>query len=69
MISLRLPPDIDMRLDDLAKRTGRTKRYHVRQAILEYLDVVADAAVAEERLRDVGETVTWEEVKARLDLS
>ncbi|MEC9343769.1 MAG: TraY domain-containing protein, partial [Pseudomonadota bacterium] len=33
MLALRLPADIEKRLDDLAKKTGRTKSYYARQAI------------------------------------
>lgn len=66
MLALRLPQDIEKRLDDLAKRTGRTKSYYARQAIIQHLDDLEDIAIAEERLREAGETLSWEEVKARL---
>jgi RHH-type transcriptional regulator, rel operon repressor / antitoxin RelB len=66
MLALRLPPDIEKRLDDLAKKTGRTKSYYARQAILAHLEDMEDVAIAEERLREAGETLSWEEVKARL---
>jgi RHH-type rel operon transcriptional repressor/antitoxin RelB len=51
MLALRLPPDIEARLDALAKRTGRTKSYYAREAILEYLDDLEDIYLAEQRLR------------------
>ena len=38
MIGVRLSSDIEKRLDALAKATGRTKTYYVREAILEHLD-------------------------------
>ena len=66
MLALRLPPDIEKRLEDLARKTGRTKSYHARKAILDHLEELEDVALAEERLREAGETMTWEEVKARL---
>lgn len=66
MLALRLPPDIEERLDDLARKTGRTKSYYARQAILAHLEDMEDVAIAEERLREAGETLSWEEVKARL---
>ncbi len=37
MLALRLPPEIEMRLDALAKRTGRTKSFYAREAILQHL--------------------------------
>lgn len=47
MLSLRLPPEIEDRLDALAERTGRSKSYHARQAILEHLDDLEDMYLAE----------------------
>lgn len=50
MLAIRLPEDIEERLDALAKRTGRTKTYYARQAILEHLDDLEDVFLAEKRL-------------------
>jgi predicted transcriptional regulator len=38
MLALRLPPEIEARLAELAKRTGRTKSFYAREAILNHLD-------------------------------
>ncbi|PYT47539.1 MAG: hypothetical protein DMG47_01460 [Acidobacteria bacterium] len=35
MLAIRLPQSIEKRLEELARRTGRTKTYYVREAILE----------------------------------
>jgi RHH-type transcriptional regulator, rel operon repressor / antitoxin RelB len=53
MLALRLPPEIENRLDALAKRTGRSKSYYAREAILEYLDDLEDIYLAEQRLADL----------------
>jgi RHH-type rel operon transcriptional repressor/antitoxin RelB len=53
MLALRLPPDVEARLDELAKRTGRSKSFYAREAILEYLDDLEDIYLAEKRLEDV----------------
>lgn len=37
MLALRLPEEIENRLDELARRTGRSKSYYAREAILEKL--------------------------------
>ena len=47
MLALRLPPEIEAQLDDLAKRTGRSKSIYARTAILEYLDDIVDVYLAE----------------------
>ena len=54
MLAIRLPEKIEKRLDRLAKRTGRTKTYYVREAILEHLQDIEDLYLAEgalERIR------------------
>jgi RHH-type transcriptional regulator, rel operon repressor / antitoxin RelB len=38
MLAIRLPASIEKRLERLAKRTGRTKTYYAREAILQHLD-------------------------------
>ena len=51
MLAIRLPEDLEKRLEELAKRTGRTKTYYVREAIVEHLDDLEDLYLAEARLQ------------------
>lgn len=51
MLAVRLPIEIEARLDALAKATGRTKSYYVREALLEHLADLEDLYLAETRLR------------------
>jgi RHH-type rel operon transcriptional repressor/antitoxin RelB len=73
MLAVRLPADIEKRLDALAKATGRSKSFYVREAILEYLEDLEDIYLAEEVLVRVrrGEERTYpiEEVEKRLGLA
>jgi RHH-type rel operon transcriptional repressor/antitoxin RelB len=55
MLALRLPPAIEARLAELAKRTGRTKSFYAREAILSHLDDLEDIYLAENRLNDLRE--------------
>ena len=50
MLAIRLPESIERRLDKLAKRTGRTKTFDVREAILEHLADLEDIYLAERTL-------------------
>jgi RHH-type transcriptional regulator, rel operon repressor / antitoxin RelB len=50
MLAIRLPRSIEKRLEKLARRTGRTKTFYVREAILEHLDDLEDLYLAERRL-------------------
>jgi RHH-type rel operon transcriptional repressor/antitoxin RelB len=65
MLAIRLPEEIEKRLDALSKATGRTKTYYAREAILEYLDDLEDVYLAEQRLADLragrSSTITLEE--------
>ncbi len=50
MLALRLPPEIEARLAELAKRTGRSKSFYAREAILKHIDELEDIYLAESRL-------------------
>jgi RHH-type rel operon transcriptional repressor/antitoxin RelB len=63
MLALRLPPDIERRLDELARKTGRTKSFYAREAIIEHLEDLEDIHLAEERHRkDSGKRISLEEL-------
>lgn len=53
MLAIRLPADIEQRLDALAKRTGRSKSYYARTAIVEYLGELDDRHLAGHRLNSL----------------
>jgi RHH-type rel operon transcriptional repressor/antitoxin RelB len=55
VLAIRLPPEIEARLAELARRTGRTKSFYAREAILHYLDELEDLYLAESRLEDLRE--------------
>lgn len=46
MLALRLPPEIEKRLDALAKKTGRSKSFYAREAILRHLEDIEDQLLA-----------------------
>lgn len=72
MLAIRLPAEIEERLEALAKATGRTKTFYAREAILEHLSDLEDVYLAEQRLVDIqsGKTKTLplEEVMRRYGL-
>ena len=49
-ISIRLTPEEEERLDQLASRTGRSKSFYVRTALHEHLADLEDAFAADESL-------------------
>lgn len=50
MIAVRLPPAVEKRLERLARRTGRSKTFYVREAILQHLEDLEDYYLAVQRL-------------------
>lgn len=63
MLAIRLPADLERRLDDLARKTGRTKSFYARQAIVEHIDDLEDAYLAQERHhQDSGERISLEQM-------
>ena len=68
--SIRLPEDVERRLDALAQRTGRTKAFYIRQMILSHIDEIEDyylAADVVEHLRK-GEERTFSTQQVKQDL-
>jgi RHH-type rel operon transcriptional repressor/antitoxin RelB len=73
MLAIRLPEDIENRLDNLARRTGRSKTFYAREAILQHLADLEDLYLAEQvalRIRSGEEsTSTIDDMEARLGLA
>jgi RHH-type rel operon transcriptional repressor/antitoxin RelB len=66
MLALRLPAEIEKRLEALAKKTGRTKTFYAREAILRHLEDLEDFHLARRRLERGGERVTLDELEREL---
>jgi RHH-type transcriptional regulator, rel operon repressor / antitoxin RelB len=73
MLALRLPPDIEERLNKLAKRTGRSKSYYAREAILEHLDDLEDIYLAERELEAIrsgaAQTISLDDLMKRYGMA
>ena len=72
MLTIRLPEEIESRLAALASRTGRSKTFYAREAILTYLEDLEDYYLAAQVVADIRKgaekTYNNEDVKAALDL-
>ncbi len=53
MISLRLDKELEQRLNILAKETGRTKTFYVREAIKDKLEELEDIYLSEQVLNRI----------------
>ena len=72
MLAVRLPADLDARLTNIAKKTGRTKSFYVRLALAEQLADLEDYFLAEDRMADIrsgkSKTIPLEDIMAEYGL-
>jgi RHH-type transcriptional regulator, rel operon repressor / antitoxin RelB len=70
--SIRLPHEIEDRLESLSVKTGRSKSFYVKEAILDHLDDIEDTYLAEKRLERINsgrtQTISLQEVMRRYDM-
>jgi len=69
MLAIRLPADVESRLEALAKSTGRTKTFYAREAIMEHLADLEDYYLAVERTKSGGKGIPLDEVEQRFGLA
>lgn len=68
MLAIRLPEDIENRLSQLAAKTGRTKTFYAKEAILAHLDEMEDKYLAMSRMEHPGKRWTLDELEQESDL-
>lgn len=72
MLAIRLPEEIESRLEHLAQATGRTKTFYAREAIERYIEDLEDIYLAEEISRRIDQGIerlyTLEEMRQALGL-
>lgn len=68
ILAICLDQEVERRLDQLAKKTGRTKTYYAREAILEHLEDMEDYYLAVEALQQPGKLYAADEAKRELGL-
>ena len=66
MLALRLPPEIEQRLDALAKKTGRSKSFYAREAILRQIEDIEDYYLARGRMQRGGARVSLDSLERDL---
>lgn len=68
MLAVRLPDSIEKRLDILSKKTGRTKTYYVREAVIDHLEELEDIYLSLGRLEKPSKRWSLEELEKEIDL-
>ena len=69
MLGVRIEKELEAKLDSLAKKTGRTKSYYVREAVRQYLEDREDYLKALAVLERKEPTITLDELERRLGLA
>lgn len=67
MLAVRIPESVKVRLDRLAKLTGRPKSFYVRMALETHLDEIEDTYTALYRLEHPVRRWTLDELEQGLD--
>lgn len=68
MIAIRLPDEIEKRLDALAKKTGRTKTYYVREAVIDHIEELEDIYLSLARLEKPAKRWSLDDLEKEIDL-
>lgn len=68
-ISVRLPEELILKLEEISKESERSKSFHIQKAIEQYLIERADLQIALDRLQDVSDKViSANEMRKKLEV-
>ena len=68
-ISVRLPEELIIKLEEISEETERPKSFHIQKAIEQYLIERADLQIALDRLQDISDKViSVKEMRNKLEL-
>ncbi len=69
MLGIRLDPELETRLEKLAKKTGRSKSYYAREAIRQFLEDREDYLLGVAILEKKNPRISLEDLEKKLDLA
>lgn len=56
-VSIRLPEFLAKELDEVSRATERPRSFHIQKALEAYIEEMADAQIALDRMRDPKDTI------------
>ncbi len=68
MLAVKLDPELERRLETLARKTGRSRSYYAREAIRQFLEDREDYLLGIAVLERHEPTISLEELERRLGL-
>ena len=66
MLSVKLPIELENRLEELARITGRTKTFYVKEALQAHIEDMEDRYLAFQRLENPMPTLSMQEMRDEL---
>jgi RHH-type transcriptional regulator, rel operon repressor / antitoxin RelB len=67
LLAVRIPEELEARLENLSKLTGRPKSYYVREALKAHLEEIEDTYTALYRLEHPAKRWTLDELEKGTD--
>ena len=68
-VSVRIPDALIQQLDNMAKKTERSRAFHIQKALETYLEEQADLQIALDRLHDTSDQIiSLEEMRKEINV-
>lgn len=68
LVAVRLPTELESKLNRLSKETGRPKSYYMKKALEKYLEDKEDYLLAIARLEEKNPRISYNQLRKELDL-
>jgi RHH-type transcriptional regulator, rel operon repressor / antitoxin RelB len=68
MITVRLPKELEMQLDNVATKTHRSKSYYIRKALEQFLEDREDYLLAVAHLEEKNPRISYKKIRNDLRL-
>lgn len=68
LIVVRLPDELERKLEHLSKETGRSKSYYVKKALEQYIEDREDYLLAAARLEEKNPRIPYKKIRKELGL-
>ena len=68
MIAVRLPQELEMKLEKVSEETHRSKSYYIRKALENFLEDREDYLLAIARLEENNPRISYEKIRKELGL-
>ncbi len=68
LVAVRLPEQLDLKLNNLAKETGRSKSYYMKKALTQFIEDREDYLLAVAAMEENSPSIPYEKIRKELGL-